>query len=165
MPSDVSKINSDSYAASKKYVDNAVTNVNNNLTRHINDQNNPHAVNKSQVGLSYVVNTGDSSEPVSNGTDKFTTGGAFALKTSLEAKINNLSTDNIVSGLLPDERIASAETWNTQINTLNENVTTNTSKLTALETSVASINTEIDSLKNTIGDISSILDEINGEVI
>ena len=110
MPSDVSKINSDSYAASKKYVDNAVANVNNNLTRHINDQNNPHAVNKSQVGLSYVVNTGDSSEPVSNGTDKFTTGGAFALKTSLEAKINNLSTDNIVSGLLPDERIASAET-------------------------------------------------------
>lgn len=165
LPSDVSKINSDSYATSKKYVDNAITNINNNLTRHSNDQNNPHAVNKSQVGLSYVVNTGDSSEPVSNGTDKFTTGGAFALKTSLETKINNLSTDNIVSGLLPDERIASANTWNTQINTLNENVTTNTSKLTALETSVASINTEIDTLKNTVGDISRILDEINGEVI
>ena len=165
LPSDVSKINSDSYAASKKYVDSTVTNVNNNLTRHSNDQNNPHAVNKSQVGLSYVVNTGDSSEPVSNGTDKFTTGGAFALKTSLEAKINNLSTDNIVSGLLPDERIASAETWNTQINTLTENVATNTAQLTGLETSVAAINTEIDSLKNTIGDISSILDEINGEVI
>lgn len=165
LPSDVSKINSDSYAASKKYVDNAVTNVNNNLTRHSNDQNNPHAVNKSQVGLSYVVNTGDSSEPVSNGTDKFTTGGAFALKTSLETKINNLSTDNIVSGMLPDERIASANTWNTQINTLTENVATNTAQLTGLETSVVSINTEIDSLKNTVGNISSILDEINGEVI
>ena len=165
LPSDVSKINSDSYAASKKYVDNAVTNVNNNLNRHINDQNNPHAVNKSQVGLSYVVNTGDSSEPVSNGTDKFTTGGAFALKTSLEAKINNLSTDNIVSGLLPDERIASAETWNTQINTLTENVATNTSQLTEIETNISSINTEISTLKNTIGDISSILDDINGEVI
>ena len=165
LPSDASKINSDSYAASKKYVDNAVTNVNNNLTRHINDQNNPHAVNKSQVGLSYVVNTGDSSEPVSNGTDKFTTGGAFALKTSLETKINNLSTDNIVSGMLPDERIASAETWNTQINTLTENVTANTSQLTEIATNISSINTEIDILKNTIGDISSILDEINGEVI
>ena len=165
LPSDASKINSDSYATSKKYVDNAVTNVNNNLNRHINDQNNPHAVNKSQVGLSYVVNTGDSSEPVSNGTDKFTTGGAFALKTSLEAKINNLSTDNIVSGLLPDERIASANTWNTQINTLTENVTTNTSQLTEIETNISSINTEIGALKNTIGDISSILDEINGEVI
>ena len=165
LPSDVSKINSDSYAASKKYVDNAVTNVNNNLTRHINDQNNPHAVNKSQVGLSYVVNTGDSSEPVSNGTDKFTTGGAFALKTSLETKINNLSTDNIVSGMLPDERIASANTWNTQISTLTENVTANTSQLTEIETNISSINTEIDTLKNTIGDISSMLDEINGEVI
>ena len=165
LPSDVSKINSDSYAASKKYVDNAITNINNNLTRHSNDQNNPHAVNKSQVGLSYVVNTGDSSEPVSNGTDKFTTGGAFALKTSLETKINNLSTDNIVSGMLPDERIASAETWNTQINTLTENVATNTSQLTEIETNISSINTEIDTLKNTIGDISSILDEINGEVI
>ena len=165
LPSDASKINSDSYATSKKYVDNAVTNVNNNLNRHINDQNNPHAVNKSQVGLSYVVNTGDSSEPVSNGTDKFTTGGAFALKTSLEAKINNLSTDNIVSGKLPDERIASAETWNTRINTLTENVTANTSQLTEIETNISSINTEIDTLKNTIGDISSVLDEINGEVI
>ena len=165
LPSDASKINSDSYATSKKYVDNAVTNINNNLTRHINDQNNPHAVNKSQVGLSYVVNTGDSSEPVSNGTDKFTTGGAFALKTSLEAKINNLSTDNIVSGMLPDERIASADTWNTQIATLNENVTTNTSQLTNLETSLASTNTEINSLKNTIGDISRLLDDINSEVI
>lgn len=164
LPSDVSKINSDSYAASKKYVDNAITNVNNNLTRHSNDQNNPHAVNKSQVGLSYVVNTGDSSEPVSNGTDKFTTGGAFALKTSLETKINNLSTDNIVSGMLPDERIASANTWNTQINTLTENVATNTAQLTGLETSVASINTEIDTLKNTVGDISSILDDINGDI-
>lgn len=165
LPSDVLKINSDSYATSKKYVDNAVTNVNNNLTRHSNDQNNPHAVNKSQVGLSYVVNTGDSSEPVSNGTDKFTTGGAFALKTSLETKINNLSTDNIVSGMLPDERIASAESWNIQINTLTENVATNTSQLTEIETNISSINTEIGTLKNTIGDISSILDEINGEVI
>ena len=165
LPSDISKINSDSYAASKKYVDNAITNANNNLTRHINDQNNPHAVNKSQVGLSYVVNTGDSSEPVSNGTDKFTTGGAFVLKTSLETKINNLSTDNIVSGMLPDERIASAETWNTQINTLTENVATNTSQLTEIETNISSINTELDALKNTVGDISSVLDEINGEVI
>lgn len=137
LPSDTSKINNDSYATSKKYVDNAVTNVNNNLNRHINDQNNPHAVNKSQVGLSHVVNTGDSSEPVSNGTDKFTTGGAFALKTSLEAKIN----------------------------TLTENVTANTSQLTEIETNISSINTEIDTLKNTVGNISSILDEINGEVI
>ena len=181
---EISKINNDYYATSKKYVDNAVKTVNDNLTGHINDKNNPHGVNQSQIGLGNVVNTGDSNTPVSGGTTKFTTGGAFILKTDIETKINNLKTEleaqinnisadqipsldasKITSGALPDERIASAETWNTQINTLTENVATSTSRLTGLETSIASINTEIDSLKTTIGNISSILDEINGEVI
>ena len=170
---DISKINNDSYATSKKYVDNAIKTVNDSLTGHVNDKNNPHGVNQSQIGLGNVVNTGDSNTPVSGGTTKFTTGGAFTLKTDIEAKINNLSSDQIpsldaskiTSGAFSDERIASATTWNAQITTLNESVTTNTSQLTKLETSVASINTEINSLKNTIGDISSILDKINGEVI
>ena len=165
LPSDTSKINSDSYATSKKYVDNAVKNVNDSLTEHVNSTSNPHRVSKYQIELGEVINTGDSNTPVSGGTTKFTTGGAFTLKTSLEAKINNLSTNNIVSGKLPDERIASADTWNTQIAALNENVTTNTSRLTDLETNLASTNTEINSLKNTIGDISRLLDDINGEVI
>ena len=165
LPSDTSKINNDSYATSKKYVDNAVKNVNDGLTEHVNSTSNPHRVSKYQIELGEVINTGDSNTPVSGGTTKFTTGGAFTLKTSLETKINNLSTNNIVSGKLPDERIASADTWNTQIATLNENVTTNTSQLTNLETSLASTNTEINSLKNTIGDISRLLDDINGEVI
>ena len=165
LPSDTSKINSDSYATSKKYVDNAVKNINDGLTEHVNSTANPHRVSKYQIELGEVINTGDSNTPVSGGTTKFTTGGAFTLKTSLEAKINNLSTNNIVSGKFPDERIASADTWNTQIATLNENVTTNTSQLTDLETNLASTNTEINSLKNTIGDISRLLDDINGEVI
>ena len=165
LPSDASKINNDSYATSKKYVDNAVKNVNDGLTEHVNNASNPHHISKYQIELGEVINTGDSDTPVSGGTTKFTTGGAFALKTSLETKINNLSTNNIVSGKLPDERIASAGTWNTQIATLNETVTTNTSQLTNLETSLASTNTEINSLKNTIGDISRLLDDINGEVI
>ena len=165
LPSDTSKINSDSYATSKKYVDNVVKNANDSLTAHINSASNPHRVSKYQIELGEVINTGDSNIPVSGGTTKFTTGGAFTLKTSLEAKINNLSTNNIVSGKFPDERIASADTWNTQIATLNENVTTNTSRLTDLETSLASTNTEINSLKNTIGNISRLLDDINGEVI
>ena len=165
LPSDTSKINSDSYATSKKYVDNAVKNANDSLTEHINSTSNPHRVSKYQIELGEVINTGDSNTPVSGGTTKFTTGGAFTLKTSLESKINNLSTNNIVSGKFPDERIASADTWNTQIATLNENVTTNTSQLTDLEVSLASAKTEINSLKNTIGDISRLLDDINGEVI
>lgn len=39
-------------------------------------------VSKSDVGLGSVVNTGDSTTPVSGGTTKFTTGGAYADKTS-----------------------------------------------------------------------------------
>ena len=165
LPSDTSKINNDSYATSKKYVDNVVKNVNASLTEHVNSAANPHHISKYQIELGEVINTGDSDTPVSGGATKFTTGGAFALKASLEAKINNLSTNNIVSGKFPDERIASADTWNTQIATLKENVTTNTSQLTELETRLTSTNTEINSLKKTIGDISRLLDDINGEVI
>ena len=39
------------------------------------------------VGLGSVVNTGDSSTPAENGVEKFTTGGAYALKASLEEMI------------------------------------------------------------------------------
>lgn len=44
-------------------------------------------INKTFVGLGSVVNTGDSATPTENGTTKFTTGGAFALRTSLEEMI------------------------------------------------------------------------------
>ena len=46
---------------------------------------NPHNVTKSDVGLGSVVNTGDSATPVSGGTTKFTTGGAY---TELAKKLN-----------------------------------------------------------------------------
>ena len=46
---------------------------------------NPHNVSKSDVGLGSVVNTGDSATPVSGGTTKFTTGGAF---TELAKKVD-----------------------------------------------------------------------------
>lgn len=38
---------------------------------------NPHNVTATEVGLGSVVNTGDSDTPVSGGTTKFTTGGAY----------------------------------------------------------------------------------------
>lgn len=46
---------------------------------------NPHNVSKSDVGLGSVVNTGDSATPVSGGTTKFTTGGAY---TELNKKVD-----------------------------------------------------------------------------
>ena len=48
-----------------------------NYDSHLTNTNNPHGVTKSQVGLGNVVNTGDSATPAQNGTDKFTTGGAY----------------------------------------------------------------------------------------
>lgn len=64
------------------------TEIQTNLSNHTSDENNPHNVTKAQVGLGSVVNTGDSTTPVENGTTKFTTGGAYNLKTDLESKIN-----------------------------------------------------------------------------
>lgn len=55
---------------------------------HTSLTNNPHSVTKSQVGLGSVVNTGDSATPVSGGTTKFTTGGAY---TELAKKVDKVS--------------------------------------------------------------------------
>ncbi|SEA79197.1 hypothetical protein SAMN04487851_11439 [Prevotella sp. tc2-28] len=55
---------------------------------HINNTSNPHGVTKVQVGLGDVVNTGDSATPVSGGTTKFTTGGAY---TELAKKVDKVT--------------------------------------------------------------------------
>lgn len=52
---------------------------------HLLDETNPHNVTATQVGLGNVVNTGDSDTPVSGGTTKFTTGGAY---TELNKKLD-----------------------------------------------------------------------------
>ena len=44
-------------------------------------------IDKTFVGLGNVANTGDSATPTQNGTDKFTTGGAYSLKLELEEEI------------------------------------------------------------------------------
>ena len=55
---------------------------------HLANTSNPHGVTKAQVGLGSVVNTGDSATPISGGTTKFTTGGAF---TELAKKADKVS--------------------------------------------------------------------------
>lgn len=57
------------------------------LNSHTSNINNPHSVTAEQVGLGSVVNTGDSNIPTENGTNKFTNGGAYTLKTQLESSI------------------------------------------------------------------------------
>ena len=72
-----------------------------NISNHISNTSNPHSVTKSQVGLGSVINTGDSATPTSGGTTKFTTGGAYTLKSDLTSTINtglNKKQDTLVSG-------------------------------------------------------------------
>ena len=62
-----------------------------NISSHTSNTSNPHKVTATQVGLGSVVNTGDSATPVSGGTTKFTTGGAYTMQTTLQTSINNVS--------------------------------------------------------------------------
>ena len=67
---------------------------------HLIDTSNPHSVTKSQVGLSDVINSGDSAIPIEGGTTKFTTGGAY---TELAKKNDKITiTDNTSSGTFSD---------------------------------------------------------------
>lgn len=54
-------------------------------------------VSKSDVGLGSVVNTGDSATPVSSGTTKFTTGGAYTMQQTLQTNINKKQ-DKLTAG-------------------------------------------------------------------
>jgi hypothetical protein len=73
---------------------------------HLTATNNPHSVTKSQVGLGSVINTGDSATPVSGGTTKFTTGGAYTELNKKADKVSNATNGNLAglnaSGNLTD---------------------------------------------------------------
>ena len=64
------------------------------LISHLANKSNPHGVTKAQVGLGNVVNTGDSATPTSGGTTKFTTGGAYTLKQSIDKNTSAFATLN-----------------------------------------------------------------------
>ena len=83
----------------------AINSVQEELNTHIIDDNNPHKVTKAQVGLSEVANTKDTDVPTEDSTDKFTSGGAYTLKTGLESSLSvavkelNTSIDELESTL------------------------------------------------------------------
>lgn len=64
-----------------------------NLSSHTSNKSNPHSVTKAQVGLGNVANTGDSATPTQNGTTKFTTGGAYTLKQSIDTNTTNITNE------------------------------------------------------------------------
>ena len=69
------------------------------LTSHTSNTNNPHSVTATQVGLGSVVNTSDSDTPVSGGTTKFTTGGAYTELNKKADKVTSGSTNGHLAGL------------------------------------------------------------------
>lgn len=79
-------------------VQNAIDEVNSDLSSHTSNTSNPHSVTKAQVGLGDVINTGDSATPVNGGTTKFTTGGAY---TELNKKADKVTsaTNGHLAGL------------------------------------------------------------------
>ena len=75
---------SDSVVDRFRIAENHRNQISGRLEGHIYNMNNPHTVNKAQVGLGSVVNTGDSDIPVENGTQKFTTGGAYRMQQAID---------------------------------------------------------------------------------
>lgn len=92
---------------------------------------NPHNVTKSDVGLGSVVNTGDSATPVSGGTTKFTTGGAY---TELAKKADKTSTVTNVA-------------WDSTNKKLTKTVNGTTSDVVTIST----IKTALQLTKNDVG--------------
>lgn len=66
------------------------------------------ALAKGDVGLGSVVNTGDSATPVSGGTTKFTTGGAY---TELAKKANKADSVYYVAATFPMDAYSSSKTY------------------------------------------------------
>lgn len=95
----------------------ADTNITTSLNNHKNDKTNPHQVTKAQVGLGNVVNTSDSDTPTQSGTQKFTTGGAYNLKNTLEGEIQEEQDRAISREIILDTKIDGLEeTTNSKIN-------------------------------------------------
>lgn len=109
---------------------------------HIKNEENPHKVTKDQIGLSNVINTGDSDTPEVDGTDKFTTGGAYKLRVDINSALNKITTVT--------DQITSLETRVTDLNnllaSLDAKVTTLSDQVTSLDASVTTINDQITSL-------------------
>lgn len=60
--------------------------VEDEITDHIANKSNPHAVTKSQIGLGSVINAGQTATPTSGSTSYFTAGGAYTLKQAIDGK-------------------------------------------------------------------------------
>ena len=60
--------------------------VEDEITSHTSNTSNPHNVTKAQIGLSSVVNAGQTATPTSGSNSYFTAGGAYTLKQAIDTK-------------------------------------------------------------------------------
>ena len=69
--------------------DGKATTANTNLATHLADQNNPHNVTKSQIGLGNVNNTADANKPLSTPQKEYVDGKVEDLTTIINTKASN----------------------------------------------------------------------------
>ena len=136
---------------------------------HLTNKDNPHSVTKSQVGLGSVVNTGDSATPVSGGTTKFTTGGAY---TELNKKVDKVDGKGLSSNDFTNTYKDKLDNTDTTVTTNSSNLVTSGAVATAISTEVTNRNTAITNAINNL-DVSSVggdgkyisaISEINGKI-
>ena len=111
-------------------------------------------VTKADVGLGNVVNVGSSATPVDNGTDNFTTGGAY---TELAKKADNTTIGSLSSLTTTDKSdVVSA------INEVDSNCDNNTNNINTLTTTVGNNTTNIGTLSSlTTTDKTDLVSAIN----
>ena len=124
---------------------------------HIGDTtSNPHNVTKAQVGLGNVVNTGDSDTPVSGGTTKFTTGGAYVELEKKTDKVTGATENNFVSfddaGNIKDsgKNAASFKTVQSAVSDPTVPSTGTTTSLSFIDTISQNANGEITATKKNV---------------
>ena len=136
---------------------------------HLTNKDNPHSVTKSQVGLGSVVNTGDSAKPVSGGTTKFTTGGAY---TELNKKVDKVDGKGLSSNDFTDTYKDKLDNIDTAVTADSSNLVTSGAVSTAISTEVTNRNTAITNAINNL-DVSSVggdgkyisaISETNGKI-
>ncbi len=136
---------------------------------HLNNKSNPHSVTKSQVGLGSVVNTGDSATPISGGTTKFTTGGAY---TELNKKVDKVNGKGLSTNDFNNTYKNKLDDIDTSVTADSENLITSDAVSMAINTEVTNRNTAITNAINNL-DVSSVggngkyisaISETNGKI-
>lgn len=109
-------------------------------------------LSKSDIGLGNVVNTGDSATPVSGGTTKFTTGGAY---TELAKKVDKVTGYGLSKNDLTDELLAKLNSLSNYDDTEVQN------KIKEIETILTSDDTDLDTLQELVTALKNNTASIN----